>query len=277
MRRAIALLLGLSLLCAPAAAATLRYGDKGGEVTRLTERLQELMYLHDQTETYDRSVAAAVKAFRADAGLRAESVADDAAQEVLYSEEAWALRLTGLPAPDLSGAAKAMASAAKTIRNAQNEDGSLLLEVDYYQSAFELTLVKDWGVTLRVTMTLQEDRPLYSGDTLKALLRVNLPEAPADGLMRLSGTGGQWETDCPERELRLDLTQEETLRQALLDGSLALSWQGKDGTERAALADWEPLTRAIPAQLTRVWDSLKADEVSFCTECAALCRAHLSE
>ena len=69
MRRAIALLLGLSLLCAPAAAATLRYGDNGEEVTRLTERLQELMYLQDQTETYDRSVAAAVKAFRADAGL----------------------------------------------------------------------------------------------------------------------------------------------------------------------------------------------------------------
>ena len=276
MRRRLILFVALCLLFAPGARA-LRMGDSGDEVLRLTRRLQELMYLTEESDTYDRTVAGAVRAFRADAGLGRSGSTDENVERVLFGDEVWRTRLESLPAPDLSGAAKAMSAAVKTLGESQSDDGGLLLNAESYGSAFELTLVRDWRICLQIVLVLQEDVPLYSGETLKATLRGTLPAQPRSGLVRLSGNSGGWEAVCAEGTFSVDLLLEGGVRQALLDGSLTLAWRGEEGRETAALTDWEPLSGKIPACLAQVWESLDEEEISFRTACAERCREHLPE
>ncbi|MBR6954633.1 MAG: peptidoglycan-binding protein [Clostridia bacterium] len=91
MRRMLALVLVLALTTALVGAlalspGTLRQGSRGPEVTRLQEALQQLGYYRMAVDgVYGKGTIAAVKAFQARSGLKADGLAGARTQEALYA------------------------------------------------------------------------------------------------------------------------------------------------------------------------------------------------
>ena len=67
---------------------TLRKGDKGAAVERLTARLKELGYISKVTDKFDDKVETAVSLFQSTNGLSANGKADKKTQELLFSVSA---------------------------------------------------------------------------------------------------------------------------------------------------------------------------------------------
>ena len=94
MRRMLALVLVLALTTALVGAralspGTLRRGSRGPEVTRLQEALQQLGYYRMAVDgVYGKGTIAAVKAFQARSGLKADGLAGARTQAALYADDA---------------------------------------------------------------------------------------------------------------------------------------------------------------------------------------------
>ena len=88
LRAFVLALAAVMLLTSVSFAETLRKGDKGAAVERLTARLKELGYISKVTDKFDDRVETAVSLFQSTNGLSANGKADKKTQELLFSVSA---------------------------------------------------------------------------------------------------------------------------------------------------------------------------------------------